>query len=285
MLHLAGWGGELFRPFITNRILKFKIERNDTPESLAKKYILSKSPIAISDYYRSGIFLEKKLAISFAKWWHMGERYSAEKTFSEYYVRSHDDFFKDCSFSLAGWAPLLSKKLYALFIKNVNMPDSAKIFFDLTKYLCPEISEYSYDLDISNIERTAIFNKRLMCPNVQLIVPTEQSSEYLQAVEKAKSIKITIDGRRINDDDLPTFELYKIAYGRSISYLNYLVANTSIGDLAPDILNYLNDIKSKKDWKQLSSVYKKLGTAAIALSLNECDDLPPLCKFNKLIID
>ena len=283
MIHLTGWFGEAIRPYITNRILKDKVNKDSTPESIANSFVRSKTPVAICDYLKTGIYFEKNLSSEFSRYWEEGIRYSMEQSFSNFNLRVHNDFYKDCSYSMNSWATLMSVKTYELFQKNIESEESAKIVYDLTNYLCGEIADYAYDIPISNIERTIVL-RDILLKTPKLLIPEDMSDDYKQCLTDASNCELYINGKLANKEPLKTKQLYHRVAERCRLYLNYIADNSAIEDIVGDLSRYIDKMVSKQDWKQLSSVYKKLGTAAESLLIDKGTSIK-VEFYQKLVID
>ena len=273
VLHVAGWGGEVIsRPFVSKQRIKMKISESESPESVIHRYVARKSRDAVLSYDSGGVLFEKNFSSLLHRFWDCGPNTAFSKYYLNLRVRFHDDFSKNCSYGTASCAPLFSKKAYKLFMSLQKKFDSFKYAFDLLNVLSQDMYVLELMDEDLNLERAVIIRDELVNPDSHIIRFSNVTEDFKSSNEAASKENVVIKGTVVNSKPLPSYRMNESALKRCREYLEKLSAVYEIHDTIDFISKELDRIEAERDWKSLSTVYKKLGSAAMILCLN-CDNV------------
>ena len=265
-LHIAGWCGEVTtRSFVAMRTLNVPVYPDDTPETLAARYTAGRSYSAIADYETSGSEFEKDVREALSKRWRGGIS-ASDFMYSNSRVRFHDDFSKCCSYYTPAWAPLMSKVCYDIHQRTSETHRSFKFAFDLMNEISPEAAELEYSSFLTNLERTVLCRGKLENDSGRIVMKKDRSAEFEELREKSSEVVPVIGGVEIKEF-LDSNTLNVTMAKRCSGMLESVASEGYLKEIYPQVRGYIEDTVKKRDWKTLSSVYKKLASAFYALEI------------------
>ncbi len=282
-LHLAGWCGEITtRSFVAKRTIGIPIYSDDEARSLSDRYIRNASPQASAEYAKYGEEFERCLVDTMSEGW-KGGYLATDRLYSNFRARFHDDFSKDCSFSTPAWAPLLSKRCFETHRRTSEAHSSFKFAFDLMSEISMEASELEYSSLLTNVERTVLLRDELENKDGTIVI-SKDSPEFFDSLKSDSEGHFPVVNGVIIDAGLDRRSLNSEMASRCESYFRSLSSLGVSEGIVGEACALYGDLLSKKNWKIMSSIYKKLSSAYFVVRMSQefdisqvnVDDVPKL---------
>lgn len=269
-MHLAGWCGEITtRSFVAKRTMGMPIYRSDDVDALVDRYVRNITPLTVAGYSKYGEEFERCLKESISEDWKGGIT-ATDRLYSNFRVRFHDDFSKNCAYSTPAWAPLLSKKCFETHSRTSEEHSSFKFAFDLTNEVLPEASELEYSSLLTNMERTVLLRGKLENENSTIVMSKDLTDFFEELRSDSDKATSVVNGVEI-DSGLDSLSLNNEMTFRCESYLGNLIKLGVSKELISEVFSLLKTIVSIRDWKTLSSIYKKLVSAYFVARMSDDD--------------